>query len=123
MSQARPDLFNATVAQLNNGRTQQELSEALNELVRACRDTQKVGEITLKIKVRPDGASGQHFLEEQMNVNLPKFDRPKTLFFDTPEGNLQRTNPAQHELDVRAVQDATPQTKPLADEKPKIKAV
>lgn len=123
MSQARPDLFNATVAQLNNGRTQQELSEALNELVQACRDTNKVGEITLKIKVRPDGASGQYFLEDQMNVNLPKFDRAKTLFFGTPEGNLQRTDPAQHELDVRAVQDATPQTKQLDDERPQIKTV
>lgn len=123
MNQARPDLFNATVAQLNNGRTQQELSEALNELVQACRDTNKVGEITLKIKVRPDGASGQYFLEDQMNVNLPKFDRAKTLFFGTPEGNLQRTDPAQGDLDIRAVQDATPQTKQLADEKPQIKAV
>jgi hypothetical protein len=123
MNQARPDLFNATVAQLNNGRTQQELSEALNELVQACRDTNKVGEITLKIKVRPDGASGQYFLEDQMNVTLPKFDRAKTLFFGTPEGNLQRTDPAQAELDVRAVQDATPQAKTLNDERPKIKAV
>ena len=123
MSQARPDLFNATVAQLNNGRTQQELSEALSELVQACRATNKVGEITLKIKVRPDGASGQCFLEDQISTNLPKFDRSKTLFWGTQEGNLQRTNPAQHELDVRAVQDATPQTKQLDDERPQIKAV
>jgi hypothetical protein len=123
MSQSRPDLFNATVAQLNNGRTQQELSEALSELVQACRDTNKVGEITLKIKVRPDGASGQYFLEDQMNVTLPKFDRAKTLFFGTPEGNLQRTDPAQGDLDIRTVTEGDLQTKTLNDERPKIKAV
>jgi hypothetical protein len=123
MNQARPDLFNATVAQLNNGRTQQELSEALNELVQACRDTNKVGEITLKIKVRPDGASGQYFLEDQMNVTLPKFDRAKTLFFGTPEGNLQRTDPAQGDLDIRTVTEGDLQAKTLKDERPKIKAV
>jgi hypothetical protein len=123
MSQSRPDLFNATVAQLNNGRTQQELSEALSELVQACRDTNKVGEITLKIKVRPDGASGQYFLEDQMNVTLPKFDRAKTLFFGTPEGNLQRTDPAQGDLDIRTVTEGDLQTKTLNDERPQIKAV
>lgn len=123
MSQARPDLFNATVAQLNNGRTQSELSEHLAELVQACTDTNKVGEITLKIKVRPDGASGQYFLEDQINVNLPKFERSKTLFFGTPEGNLQRTDPAQGDLDIRTVTEGDIQAKTLTEERPQIKAV
>jgi hypothetical protein len=102
---SRPDLFNATVAQLNNGGTQSEASEMLAELVQACRDTNKVGELTLKIKVRPDGATGQYFLEDQLSMKKPEFPRGKTLFFGTPEGNLTRQDPNQGQLDIRAVED------------------
>ncbi|MDO6806775.1 hypothetical protein Q4595_30230, partial [Wenyingzhuangia sp. 1_MG-2023] len=76
-------------------------------LVQACRDTNKVGELTLKIKVRPDGNSGQYFLEDQVSINAPKPERGKTLFFGTPEGNLSRTDPNPGELKLRDVSDNT----------------
>ena len=118
----REDLFNATVAQLRNGQTQIEASELLNELVQACRETNKVGEITLKIKVRPDGATGQYFLEDQVTSNPPKPERGNTLVFGTPEGNLQREDPRQKKLELRNVDDA-PKVQALADEKPQPKAL
>jgi len=117
----REDLFNATVAQLRNGQTQIEASEMLNQLVQACRDTNKVGEITLKIKVRPDGA-GQYFLEDQISTNAPKPERAKTLFFGTPDGNLQREDPNQRSLDLRNVsEDRTVKT--INEQKPQPKAL
>ena len=118
----REDLFNATVAQLRNGQTQIEASEMLNELVLACRETNKVGELTLKIKVRPDGASGQYFLEDQVSINAPKSERGKTLFFGTPDGNLQRDDPNQRKLDLRNVSDDKQPVKTL-DETKEIKAI
>ncbi len=118
----REDLFNATVAQLRNGATQIEASEMLNELVRACRDTNKVGELTLKIKVRPDGATGQYFLEDQLSANTPKPERGKTLFFGTPEGNLQRQDPNQKELELRNVEDDR-NVRTLDDDKPTVQAI
>jgi hypothetical protein len=118
----RADLFNATMAQLRNGQTQIEASEQLAELVQACRDTNKVGEITIKIKVRPDGATGQYFLEDQITMKAPKQERGKTLFFGTPEGNLSRTDPKQRELDIRAVDDNR-QVQQLDDSRPAIKAI
>jgi len=120
--QVREDLFNATVAQLRNGATQIEASEMLNELVRACRDTNKVGELTLKIKVRPDGSTGQYFLEDQISCTIPKPERGKTLFFGTPEGNLQRTDPNQKNLDLRSVDDNR-QVQSIDDSKPVPKAI
>lgn len=118
----REDLFNATVAQLRNGSTQIEASELLNELVQACRETNKVGELTLKIKVRPDGASGQYFLEDQVSINAPKPERGKTLFFGTPDGNLQRDDPNQKKLDLRAIED-TSDVRNIDDNKPQPKQV
>lgn len=116
----REDHFNATVAQLRNGATQIEASELLNELVQACRETNKVGELTLKIKVRPDGASGQYFLEDQVSINAPKAERGKTLFFGTPDGNLQRDDPNQKKLDLRAIED-TSDVRNIDDKKPQPK--
>ena len=118
----REDLFNATVAQLRNGQTQIEASELLNELVLACRETNKVGELTLKIKVRPDGATGQYFLEDQVTINAPKPERGKTLFFGTPEGNLQREDPNQRKLDLRSVEEKQ-DVKSIDETKPQIKVI
>lgn len=115
----REDLFNATVAQLRNGATQSEASEMLNELVNACRDTGKVGELTFKIKIRPD-AAGQYFLEDQLSSNLPKPERGKTLFFGTPEGNLQREDPNQQSLDLRKVSDDRT-VKEITENNPQVK--
>lgn len=111
----RQDLFSATVAQLRGGRTQEELSKKLNELVNACRDTGKSGTISLKITIKPDkGDTGQYFLEDNTTVKLPEFERGKTLMFGTPDGNLQRTDPNQGELPLRQVNDDRQPAKQVA---------
>lgn len=115
--QVRADLFSSTLRDLRNGHTQDELSEKLNELVCACRDTNKVGEITLKIKVRPDKAgNGTYFLEDQINCNIPKPERGSTIFFGTPQGNLQRQDPNQQSLDLKEVAKEEPANAKQLDE-------
>lgn len=100
----RQDLFLETVRQLRAGRTQDELSQKLNQLTQDCRATGKQGSITLTIKVKPDkGDTGQYFLEDDIKTSEPKFDRGQTIFWGTPEGNLQRTDPNQGELPLRDV--------------------
>lgn len=100
----RQDLFLETVRQLRAGRTQDELSEKLNQLVQDCRATGKQGSLTLTIKIKPDkGDTGQYFLEDDVKDVGPKFDRGQTMFWGTPEGNLQRTDPNQSELPLRDV--------------------
>jgi len=112
----RQDLFNFTLTQLRGGKTQEELSAKLNELVKDCRDTGKKGELTLTIAVRPDkGDTGQYFLKPSIKIKSPQFEIGDTLFWGTPEGNLQRTDPAQGDLDLRIVPTAQPVTK-LVDE-------
>jgi hypothetical protein len=100
----RLDLFSFTLNQLRNGKTQEQLSEKLNEVIQACRDTGQKGAVQLTIIVRPDkGDSGQYFLRPEIKTKKPEFAPSDTLFWGTPEGNLQRTDPAQGNLDLRSV--------------------
>lgn len=112
----RSDLFVFTLNSLNAGRTAEELSEKLNELVIACRDTNKSGEIGIKIKIKPNSHTGQYMIEESINLKLPEFPRSQTLLFGTPEGNLQVTDPSQQSLfDARG---AAVGVKDITDEAP-----
>ena len=120
----RQDLFTQVVNQLGSGKTQDELSKKMNELVQACRSTGKVGDLTLKIKVRPDkGDTGQYFLEDTVRLKLPEFERGKTLMFGTPEGNLQRTDPNQGELELKSVGSSAEPIKPIEEPTQTIKSV
>lgn len=100
----RQDLFVFALQQLCGGRTQEELSKELNQLVLDCRSTGKAGELTLKINVRPDkGDNGQYFLKPEIKTKTPKFEVSESLFWATPDGNLQRQDPSQGELELRSV--------------------
>lgn len=101
----RQDLFLDTTRNLRSGKTQDELSEALNECVVRAREVGKAAELTLKITVKPVGDSGQYFLADKVTTKLPEHKRNETLMFGTPEGNLQRTDPDQGELPLRSVAD------------------
>jgi hypothetical protein len=114
----RQDLFNFMLAQMRAGKTQEELSRELNQLVQDCRSTGKKGELTLTITVRPDkGDTGQYFLRPSIKTKSPQFEVGDTLFWGTPDGNLQRTDPAQGELELRAIPDTQKQPK-FVDEQP-----
>lgn len=124
-SQYRPDLALNVLKTLRNGHTQDEMSEKLNELVQACRETNKTGEIILKIKVQPDkSGNGQYFLKDAITVNKPEPERGQTIFFGTPEGNLQRDDPAQRSLDLKDVSAKEPaNTKELEETPSQLKQV
>lgn len=118
----RQDLFAFMLAQLRNGKTQEELSQKLNELVTACRDTNQKGELQLTITVKPDkGDSGQYFLRPDIKLKKPEFAAGDTLFWGTPEGNLQRTDPAQGDLDLRIVDQPIKPMKLIDEPNPEVK--
>lgn len=91
----------------------EELADALNDMVHASTETGKASELTLKIKLKPQGGtSGQVELETDVKAKLPQPTRGKTLMFATPNNNLQRENPKQQTLDGlrTADQEANAQT-------------
>lgn len=114
----RQDLFVFALNQIRNGKAQEEFSEALNQLVNECRETGKKGDLVVTISVRPDkGDNGQYFIRAEHKLKSPKLERGDTIFWGTPEGNLQRTDPAQGDLDLR-VAPRTPVPIKLQDEPP-----
>jgi hypothetical protein len=99
--------FTQMVAELRRGRTGDELTEAMQALVHACKETGKTGALTLVIKVTP-GKSGQVEITDAIKTNLPVFSRESSLFFVTDDGDLSRKDPRQEELPgLRGVEDET----------------
>ncbi len=106
----RHDLFTYVTNQMRGGLTQDELSEALNECVQRSRDTGKTSTLTLNIKIKPNGSTGQYHLTDTIKIALPSLDKGDSIMFGTPEGNLQREDPAQQSLDLKSVSDDRPIT-------------
>ena len=104
----RPDLFAFVIANLRYGQTLDELSETLHECVEASRETGKVSTMTLELKIKPNGATGQYELSEKIKSKIPESERGVTLMFGTPEGNLVREDPRQMKLDLREVPTEAP---------------
>lgn len=105
--QTRP--FAAWLQNVRNGELHHELSEKLADLATACIDTGKVGELTLSIKLRPNGDITL-MAEDNVKVKTPEHERATTLFFSDEDGNLQRTDPRHQELPLKEVTDGTGRT-------------
>jgi hypothetical protein len=89
-----------------NGHTHNELSDAFNDLIEAVQETGKVGSITFTVKIKPAG-HGDHstvVVSDDINVKLPKGERPEAIFFVDDDHNLQRHNPAQPKLPLKEIQ-------------------
>ena len=93
--EARP--FNEFIAELAEGATNSELSEALWDLIDRVQDTGKAGVLTLSIAIGFDG-QGRVQVKDNVSLKLPEFSRPTTAFFVDKTGNPSRRDPNQPEL-------------------------
>ena len=89
--------FGQILAELGEGSTVIELSEAMWDLIQRVQDTGKAGSITLTIKVSGDGRGRVQVLDE-VKLRLPEYNRPQTSFFIDKHGNASRRNPDQPEI-------------------------
>ena len=96
---AKRQSFSEFLESLDYGGIAEEATNELNEVVHACTETGKVGEITLVIKIKPTGKSGQVELTSDVKTKKPKPVRGTTIMFATPDNNLQREDPRQRSLD------------------------
>lgn len=84
------------------GQSYDELTAALAEVTAAVLETRKVGEITYKMKIKPNGEATVKIVDE-IKVKVPEPTRPESIFYATAEGSLLRENPNQGKLDLRDV--------------------
>ena len=87
------------LAELRRGRTQAEMSEALHELLQACADTGKKGELILKIIVDPKKVGEYETprveISDQITVKRPRRTVSPSTFFLTDDANPVRRYPNQ----------------------------
>jgi hypothetical protein len=99
-------MFQETIVQINNGAAVAELSDALEKVVAAVRQTGKCGTITLTLKVAPasKGTSNVLLIESQVKTKLPEPERGMTIFYATEDNKLVRNDPRQQMLPLRVVE-------------------
>ncbi len=95
--------FFSVVRDLRGGKTLEELDSAVAEVVAGVRDTNKSGEIVLRLRVRPPKKGTVSYLTVDCEVSkkIPEHDRDDTIFFATPDNGLTRQDPSQLTLGLR----------------------
>lgn len=102
---ARP--FADILRELGSGNTYDELTAKLAEVVEAVTLTRKVGELSIKLKVKPNGDAGV-IVADEIKSKVPEASRGETVFFVTSGGSLVRQDPRQQDLPLRRVDAAVP---------------
>lgn len=90
------------------GRAVDLASQRLAELIMAVDETNKAGELTIKIKIKPQkGGGSEKTMHIDVKSKVPEMDLPEAVFFSDAEGNLHRSDPAQEEMRFRDANDVT----------------
>lgn len=93
-----------TFRDIAGGMMVEEASETLRALVLAVDEQGKGGDLTIKIKVAPAGRqSGAMNVSYEVKSNKPEGQRPSSIMWGTPEGDLLANDPRQQTLQLRTV--------------------
>lgn len=88
--------FTVTVADLDDGEVLAQLTTELCDLIKAVTKTNKVGTLTLRLKVKPDGRKVE--VTADVSSKQPRPATGTSLFFADDDGNLHREDPKQPAL-------------------------
>lgn len=95
---ARP--FATWLLEQSGGKTHDEMSEALRDLVARVRDTGKKGSVSLTVTVAPlKGDVDVLVVADEIKLRVPEHDRKASLFYPDKDGNLSRRDPNQLTFD------------------------
>lgn len=86
------------IREQRSGKTHDELSTLLCDVVEAVIEHRKQGSVTLKVTVTPlkEGTfNGAVSITDEVKASIPKADRGASMFFGDEEGNLHRDPPNQ----------------------------
>lgn len=91
--------FAALLVQHARGRSHDELSAALADLVRAVTATGKAGSLVYKVKVTPaKNVEGMVSVHDEIKSTVPQLDRPASLWFADQSGRLSQDHPSQQSM-------------------------
>lgn len=114
----QPQSITEVLKALRYGTLDEELGEKLTELVKKCENTQRVGSLTLSLKIKP-GKGGRVEIFDDIKMTLPKEEHGTSIMFVMPSGKLVRTDPRQMEIDgLRTIDPETGEIKTVPAEAP-----
>lgn len=93
-----PQEFIAFLLAVNKGRSEKELTAALQKLVESVQESRKGGRLTYTLNIAPSKADGAVNVTDSITVKAPVLDRPTSIFFIDDAHNLVRTPANQHAL-------------------------
>jgi len=93
--------------QHRNGATQDEIADALRDLVAAISDENKAGKLTITIAIRPMGKGDGLDVAVDCKASPPKQTPGSAIFFASPDNNLVRNDPRQANLELRDITPAS----------------
>lgn len=95
--------FDETLRKIRRGVLINELTEQLQDIVKAVEDTGKSGEITIKLTIKKFSRMNAIDITDKVTIKLPQDQPESTMMFATPEGNLVTEDPRQQKLPLSAV--------------------
>ncbi|MCD8547129.1 MAG: hypothetical protein LRY38_01480 [Aeromonadaceae bacterium] len=97
--------FNQQLAFFNRGSLNDELTEAMADVVKSVRETGKQGTITLTLKVSMLNKRDEDAVKITPSIKStkPELDRAETIMWSTADGDLLRNDPHQNTLDLQVV--------------------
>ena len=71
--------------------------------------TDKQGELTIRIKVKPAArVPGTFLIVDEIKLKKPELPSGETILWGTPDGNLVSQDPNQRSLDLKSVSESKP---------------
>lgn len=104
-----------TIENIYQGNLVDELNEQLTELVKACELTLKQGSITLEIKIKAQGNTGQMEIKPAVKTKIPQHERGTAIMFATPEHNLTLQDPRQGNLNLKVLEKTQQKIKKIGE--------
>lgn len=109
--QVRP--FAATLQDIDKGRVHTDAGQHLHDLIEACLDTGKAGQLTITIKVKVAEPDERRLtVTGEVVSKIPRADPKAAIFWADSDGNLVRSDPSQHEFDLSPVKAVPAATNP-----------
>jgi hypothetical protein len=94
--QQEPRPFATFLLETNKGRSHEELSRGMQELVAEVRRTGKPGSISYTVTIKPaTGREDAVVVTDQIVRKVPKGERATSMFFVTDDNDLVRNDPTQ----------------------------
>lgn len=99
--------FNQTLAKLNRGELNDELTALLADVIKAVRETRKQGTVTVSLSVAMLNSRTEDTIKitPKVSSKIPELDREESIVFSTPDGDVLFDDPNQVKMELKTVEE------------------